>query len=273
MNDSRLPITCFLLFLSSTFICYTFTFTLSWERPNAQKNNWLSQASWTWTTEVRSGHKAFQHSRTIKREPYSKMSSFPARNKGEPKTLGPKSYLSWPTLLHLGYSSGWTVHRVKTQLSLITLNPSIVVKKKPQVLKQDSAFSVCFRDKESWGNPVMTPPDFDTHGLANTICPEIHQDSSLCVSYLKIPRIPDDLSSPSSFHCLISILPIINFFSQTQILKSSHFQCILWNSESLISKTVHILKLINQHSFSQLQPHQNLGFSWGLCFPQKLLIW
>lgn len=131
-----------------------------------------------------------------KKKPYSKMPSFPARNKGEPKTLGPKSSLSWPTLLHLGYSSGWTVHGVKTQLSLIALNPSVVVKKEPQVLKQDSASSFCLRDKESWGNPVMTPPDFDTHGLANTICLEIHQDSSLYVSYLKIPRIPDAPSFP-----------------------------------------------------------------------------
>lgn len=195
MNDFRLPITCFLLFLS-TFIFYTFTSNQSWERPNAQSNNWLSQASRTWTTEVKSGHKAFHHSRSIKKEPYSKMPSFPARNKGEPKTLGPKSSLSWPTLLHLGYSSGWTVHGVKTQLSLITLNPSVVVKKEPQVLKQDSASSFCLCDKESWGNPVMTPPDFDTHGLANTICLEIHQDSSLYVSYLKIPRIPDAPSFP-----------------------------------------------------------------------------
>lgn len=160
MNDSKLPITCFLLFLSSTFICYTFTSTLSWERPNAQKNNWLSQASWTWTTEVRSGHKEFQHSRSVKREPYSKTPSFPARNKGELKTRGPKSSLSWPTLLHLGYSSGWTVHTVQTQLSLITLNPSIVVKKEPQVLKillfQFASVTRSHEGTQSWHRLILT---------------------------------------------------------------------------------------------------------------------
>lgn len=119
-----------------------------------------------------------------------------------------QNHLSWPTLLHLGYSSGWTMHGVKTQLSLITLNPSLVVKKEPQVLKQDSASSFRLRDKESWGNPVMTPPDFDTHGLANTICLEIHQDSSLC----QLPK--------NSQNSGCSLIPFLLIF----VVQFPHFQ-------------------------------------------------
>lgn len=195
MNDSKLPITLFLLFLSSTFICYTFTSTLSWERPNAQKNNWLSQASWTWTTEVRSRHKAFQHQEGQKRTLQQKCHLSQQGIRVSPRHWVQNHLSLWTYLLHLGYSSGWTVYTVQTQLSLITFKP-INSSQERATGTQDSAFSVCLSDKESWGNPVMTPSDFNTHGLKQHHLPRNTSDSSPYVNYLKIPRIPDDLSFP-----------------------------------------------------------------------------